>query len=205
MTNFTIHFTYVGFLEGFDLHILYYNKFITSWTSTFDDVYWEILFWEILLPSFGLIKHVHDVVNLLHYKHWTDKWKYILYISAAHKVLKSCISKIATLAHDVCHVHRAFSLYRKTCWQSLYRISLLGGWGSPPPSKNLLVHLLPTKFLLRPTKSQFNPPPQKKVKTSFLAVVIALVLFLFNFLLFWNTDHANFDFNWCLVFTKCCS
>ena len=29
---------YVWFLEGFDLHILYYNKFITSWASMFDDV-----------------------------------------------------------------------------------------------------------------------------------------------------------------------
>ena len=37
----------------------------------------------------------------------TDKWKYIPYISVTHKVLKSCRSKMATLEHDVCDVHRA--------------------------------------------------------------------------------------------------
>ena len=100
------------------------------------------IFWQIL-PSFslyvrdtssilGLIKHVHDVINLLYYKHWTDKWKYIPYISVTHKVLKSCRSKMATLAHDVCDVHGASSLYIKTCWQSLYRVFPTGGMGESP-------------------------------------------------------------------------
>ena len=42
-----------------------------------------------------------------------------------------------------------------------------------PPTKNLLIHPLPTKFLFPPTKSQFNPIK----KTPFLAVVIAPVPF----------------------------
>ena len=87
--------------------------------------------WEILLPSLGLIKHVHDVINLLYYKHWTGKWKYIPCISVTHKVLKSCRSKMATLAHDVCDVHGASSLYIKSRWQSLYKVFRTGGWGNP--------------------------------------------------------------------------
>ena len=67
----------------------------------------------------GLIKHVHDMINLFYYEHWTDKLKYIPYISVTHKVLKSSRSKMATLAH-VCDVHGASSLYIKTCWESKY-------------------------------------------------------------------------------------
>ena len=33
---------------------------------------------------------------------------------------------------------------------------------------------------------------------------IAPVPFLFDFMLFWPTDHANFDFKWYPVFTECC-
>ena len=33
--------------------------------------------------------------------------KYIPYIYVTHKLLKSCRSKMATLEHDVCDVHRA--------------------------------------------------------------------------------------------------
>ena len=68
---------------------------------------------EILLPSLGLIKHIHDMINLLYYVHRTEKRKYIPYISVTHKVLKSCKSKMATLAHDVCDVHGASLLYKK--------------------------------------------------------------------------------------------
>ena len=49
-----------------------------------------------------------------------------------HKVLKSCRSMMATVAHDVCDVHGAFSLYIKTCWQSLYRVFPAGGMGESP-------------------------------------------------------------------------
>ena len=52
------------------IYIYIYNKFITSWTSMFNETVWEIL-----LPSLGLIKH--DVINLLYYEHWTDKQIYI--------------------------------------------------------------------------------------------------------------------------------
>ena len=75
------------------------------------------LFQEILLPSLGLIKHIHDVsMN----KHWADKRKYIPYISVAHKALKSRRSKMAIWAHDVCDVHGASSLYIKICCQSSF-------------------------------------------------------------------------------------
>ena len=129
---------YVWFLEGFgfDLYYIYYiiyiiyiiyniymyvcmymYKFITSCTSKYV-VCLMRLFWEIILPSLGLIKHVHDVINLLYYEHWTDKWIYIPYISVTHKVLKSCRSKMTTLANDVCDVLGASSLQIKTCWQN---------------------------------------------------------------------------------------
>ena len=57
----------------------------------------------------GLIKHVHDVINLLYY-----------------------LLRTATLPHDVCDVHGAFSLYIKTCWQSLYKGFPTGGMGESP-------------------------------------------------------------------------
>ena len=102
--------------------------------------------WEILL-SLGLIKHVHDVINFLYYKHWTEKWKYIPYISVTHKVLKSCRSKMATLAHDVCNVHGASSLFIKTFWQSLYRVFPTKGMGeSPHPAKICSFTLSPPNF-----------------------------------------------------------
>ena len=52
-------------------------------------------------------------------------------------MLKSCRSKIATLAHDVCDVHRASSLYIKTCWQSLHRIFPTGGIGESPHQQKI--------------------------------------------------------------------
>ena len=65
---------------------------------------------------------------------------------------------------------------------------------------------LPPNFYSFPTKSQFPSPLTKcsfssynPIKTPFLIVVIAPVLFLYDFILFWYTGHANFDFNWCSV------
>ena len=61
------------------------------------------LFWEIIIPSFGMIKH--DVINMLYYKHWKDEqiyiyiYIYIPYTSVAQKMPKSCRCKIATLGH----------------------------------------------------------------------------------------------------------
>ena len=52
-------------------------------------------------------------------------------------MLKSCRSMMATLVHDVCDVHRASSLYIKTCWQNLYRVfptSRDGGVTPSPPN-----------------------------------------------------------------------
>ena len=85
------------------------NEFITSWTSMFTETVSKDT--EILLP--------YDMINLLYYRHWTDKQKYIPYISVTYKVLKSCRSKMATWAHDVYDVHEASSLY-KTCWWSSF-------------------------------------------------------------------------------------
>ena len=93
--------------------------------------------------------------------------------------------------------------------------------GIPPPTKNSLINPPPPEpgkvppsrlspplpnFYSLPTKSQ-SPPPTKKnnpIKTSYLAVVTALVPFCFNFIFFWLTGHANFDFNWCSILTECC-
>ena len=69
-------------------------------------------------------KYVHDVICFLYYEYWTNKWKYIPYISVTHKVLKFCRSKTATLAPDVCDVHGASSLYTKTCWQKFFYICI---------------------------------------------------------------------------------
>ena len=68
-------------------------------------------------------------------------------------MLKSCRSKMATLAQDVCDVHRASLLYIKTCWQSLYRVSPTGGMGESPQQQKIC---------------SFTQP-NKKIKTSFLA------------------------------------
>ena len=41
------------------------------------------------------------------------------------------------------------------------------------------------------------------MKTSFITVVIAPVLFYFTYILFVHTGHTNSDFNQCSVFTEC--
>ena len=142
------------------------------------------------------------MINLLYHKHRTYKSKYIPYISVRHKVLKSCRSKMATLAHDVCDVRGASLLYIKTCWQILYRIFLLTGWGSPATNQKF-AHSAPLHQIFIPSH-QKSIQPNRKIKTSLLAVVLLLFHFYFNFILFWNTDHANFDFKWCSVLAKCC-
>ena len=96
-----------------------------------------------------------------------------------HKVLKSCRSKMATLAHDVCDMHGAFSLYMKTCWQSLYRVFPAGGRGSPPTNKKFAD--LPRSHQIFIPFHQKSIQSNKKIKTSFLTVVISPVPFLFYF------------------------
>ena len=78
------------------------------------------LFRVIHLQSFGLIKHIHDVINLLYYEHWTEKQNYTPYICVKDKVLKSCRGKMTTWTHNVCDVHGISPLYIKSCWQSCF-------------------------------------------------------------------------------------
>ena len=76
---------------------------------------------------------------------------------------------------------------------------------SPPPTPG---KISPTKFVFSHHQKSILPSLLIKSynsgKTSYLAVVIAPVPFYFNFILFWHTGHANFDFNWSSVFTECC-
>ena len=118
-----------------------------------------------------------------------------------HKVLKSCRSKMSTLAHDVCDVHGASSLYMKTCWQSslIYVITYIyiyiyiyiwfiyiqvfpywGDGGSPPIQPQICSFPPPPHQIFIPSH-QKTIQPNKKIKRSFLAVVIAPVPFLFEF------------------------
>ena len=92
-----IYYTYI-YIYIYYICILY---LYTINLSRHEQVCLMRLFWEILLPSLGLIKHVHGVINVLYYEHWTDKWNYIPCISVKHKVLKSCRSMMATWGHDV--------------------------------------------------------------------------------------------------------
>ena len=92
---------------------------------------------------------VYYAINLLCYKHWIGKWKYLTHISVIRKVLKSCRIKIVYLAHDV---HGASSLYIKPCWQSLYRVFPPGGMGkSPHQPKNCSCTPSPPNV--------YSPPP----------------------------------------------
>ena len=82
-------------------------------------------------------------------------------------MLKSSRSKVATLAHDVCDMHGAFSLYIKTYWKSLYRVFPYGGWGSPPTNHEF-AHSPPPHQILIPSHQKSIQPNKK--------------------------NHANFDF-----------
>ena len=90
-------------------------------------------------------------------------------------MLKSYKSKMATLTHDVCDVHGG-------CIQ-VFPYWGNGGNTHPPPtpsphtSQKLALFLLSTKFLL--PLQQKSIQPDKKIKTSFSAVFIAPLPFLF--------------------------
>ena len=106
----------------------------------------------------------------------------------------------------------SFLIVYKTCWKSsftciiciriiyIYRVFPTGGMGeSPPPPHQSKISSSPSSppnIYFLPTKSQFNPI--EKIKTLFLAVVVAPVatIFALVFIPFWNREHANFDFNW---------
>ena len=140
---------YGCFLEGFDLYTINLSRHIRLFQETFFIV--------------GPVKHFHYVINLLYYEHWTDKQKYIPYISVTLKVLKSCRSKMVTSAHDVCDVHGASSVNVKPCWQKFFYKSCLyvaniyiyiyiytaRMEGFPPPAKMSLFYPLSTKFFIR--------------------------------------------------------
>ena len=82
---------------------------------------------------------------------------------------------MTTLEHDVYDVHGASSLYIKTCWQGLYRVFPTGGMGESPHQTNS-AHLPHQIFI---PSHQKSIQPNKKIKTSFLVVVIAPIPFLF--------------------------
>ena len=83
---------------------------------------------------------------------------------------------MATLEHDVCDVNEASLLYIKTCWQILNRVFPTGGWWSPTTNQKF-THL-PTPHQIFIPSHQKPMQPNKKIKISFLAVVIAPVPFL---------------------------
>ena len=76
-----------------------------------------------------------------------------IYTSVTHKVLKSCRSKMATLARDVSDVHGASSLYIKTCWESLYSLFLTRRMGeSSHQPKSCSFTPFPPNFCSLPPK-----------------------------------------------------
>ena len=87
---------------------------------------------------------------------------------------------------------------------SYTRLSLLGGF---PLAKNLFIthslNFYSHQKLISPSLNN-NLHAKTKQKTLFLALVLLLYYFYFNFILFVPTDHANFDFNQCSIFTKSC-
>ena len=102
---------------------------------------------------------------------------HIPHIYVTQKVLKSCRSKMDTLAHDACDVHRASSLYIKTCWQSLYKVFPTGRMGESPT--NQIFALLPPPHQTVIPSHQKSIQRNEKIKTSFLAVAIAPLPFFF--------------------------
>ena len=94
-----------------------------------------------------------------------------------NKVLKSCRFKMATLKDDVCDVRGASSLYIKTCWQSLCRVFPNGGMGESPNQQKICLFTPPHQIFIPSHQKLIQP--NKKIKTSFLAVVIAAVPFWF--------------------------
>ena len=142
------------------------------------------------------------MINLLYYQHWIDKWKYVPYISVTCKVLKSCRSKMATLAHDVCDVRGACSLYIKTCRQSsftyVYRVYMYictqgfpyGGIGEVPPTKQKFSYPLPPHQVFVSSPPKANSTQWKNKNVIFSCSHCSGTIFVLNFILFWKTGHA---------------
>ena len=90
---------------------------------------------------------------------------------------------MAALAHDVCDVHGASSLYIKNLLAKFIQDFLYwcgeGVLGSPPTNQKFS-HSPPPHQIFIPSL-QKSIQPNKKIKTSFLAVVIASVPFLISY------------------------
>ena len=83
---------------------------------------------------------------------------------------------MATLAHDVCDVHGASSLYIKTCWQSLYRVFPTGRMGQSPhhKKKKKFAHSPPPHQIFI-SSHQKSIQPNEKIKGSFSCTIFALI------------------------------
>ena len=69
----------------------------------------------------------------------------------------------------------------------------------PPPAKNLLIP--PTKFL-SPLPLKVNSLHKAAENVYYWHCSCTILI---NFILFWHSrGHANFDFNWCSLFTRSC-
>ena len=104
-----------------------------------------------------LVKHFLDVINLLYYQHWTDKWKYIPYISDTQsaQVLQKQDDHFGTWC--MWCAWRFFIVFKNLLATFIQGFPHWGSRGVVPPTKDLLIQPLPTKFLFPTTKSQFNP------------------------------------------------
>ena len=127
----------------------------------------------LIFRRFWPIYDIHIYIYIYIYIPTTTDFR----ISVIHKVIKSCRSKMATLTHDAFYVHGASSLYIKTCWQSLYMVFPTGDMGESSHQPKICSFTpSPPNFY---SSHQKSIQPNKKIKTSFLAVVIAPVTFLF--------------------------
>ena len=71
---------------------------------------------------------------------------------------------MATLEHDECDVHGAYSLYIKTCWQSLCRVFATGGMGESSHQPKICPFTLsPPNFYSLPPKVNSTEQRNKNV------------------------------------------
>ena len=84
-----------------------------------------------------------------------------------------------------------------TFWLKIQGLPYWGWHGEgSPPTRQRFVHPPPPSRLSRLPHHQIFIPSLPKANSPHSIC--------FNFILFWHTGHANFDFNWCSVFTECC-
>ena len=132
-------------------------------------IFWVLIFLEAVSMKkstfYDLLFYERYSFERYVFHHWTwlnvfMMWKYTPYISVTHKVLKSCRSKMATLAHDVCDVHGASLLYIKTYWQGLYRVCPTGRMGESPTNKKF-THSPPPYQICIPSHRKLIQPNEK--------------------------------------------